>query len=270
MNQTLTVSRQSPLLWLSAIFGIVLLFLRILTVPHSFSYFLFLRLFPAVVWEIPNLLSFGQSVTGSPVSPMNLFLAIVVLCFAFCCGWSLLHALTQLGRSGYRALAPLCLNLVHLLLLVYLNEAVVVPEFYLNQPAREAIVAQIAAGDLPLENLRDGVSHSQEERKFYTVALSGAQKQLSKGFTVHPEGRVQPGEVQVVYDSGDRLQSVFFFRSSGQTGHGPAYTAFVYQANDQPSQVPEVFGVGGLTYYVGVLDSKRFQPQWYWLDVWED
>lgn len=265
-------------LYLSFGIGVVILFLRILTLPRSSWAVCFWEVVPAVRYSVGFI--FGIGTLGQGMGNQiyrELFVATIAVLFLVILLWSLLYGLVRYRRVRARAFIPLGVGLLNLLLFLFLHRIVVLPDFWLHQSDRQAVVSTIetAPNSLTVKNNRTvDIFHAGKlpKHQISTVSLPAQYQSLSAGFYLKGTGRpdINPGDVEVVRREDGTVRAIVFFRSSSSASIGPIYTAFVYKPEGNPVVIEDLFGVAGLTFYLGIDAMKQLQPRWYWVDVSED
>jgi hypothetical protein len=265
-------------LYLSFGIGILVLFLRILTLPRSSWAILIWEVVPALMYSVSFLSGIGTLSQGMGNQIYReIFIAAIAVLFLAILLWSLRYGLVRYRQSRSRAFIPLGMGLLNLLLFISLHQIVVLPDFLLHQSDRQAAISWLEAepdSGTMKNNRTVDVFHSGKlpKHQIATVSLPAQYQDLSAGFYLKGNGRpdINPGDVEVVRRENGSVRAIIFFRSSGLAAIGPVYTAFVYKPEDSPVVVEDLFDVAGLTFYLGIDAMKKLQPHWYWVDVSED
>ena len=227
------------------------LWLRISGLPHSLMYTILDLIFPKyTVVPLPGII-------------------IIPTIFLFFLGltvYSLSHGFRAFKQYKYKAFLPLAINLFTVIVLLFMQYVVVLPNFYANLKEREAVVAQITSGQLtPKESQRIEVPMIPDHPyKIYNLTLPSKYSHLSKG-------RGEDGEINILVDENtSQPEMVVFFNSFGSFRNQPIYTAFVYKAKANSISQQDLFGVANLNFYIWLLESKQIKDNWFWVDLFED
>ena len=227
------------------------LWLRISCLPHSLMYVILDFIAPIFnIVHLPGLLSFPTI--------FLFFLGLIV--------YSLSHGLRAFKQYKYKAFLPLAINLFTVLVLLFIQYVVVLPDFYANLKEREAVVAQITSGHLtPKESQRIQVPMVPNQRyKIYNLTLPSKYTHLSKG-------RESDGEINIlVGEDTNQPEIVVFFNSFGTFEKQPIYTAFVYKVKGNSISQQDLFGVANLNFYIWLLEAQKIKDNWFWVDLFED
>ncbi|NJR59753.1 MAG: hypothetical protein HC769_13445 [Cyanobacteria bacterium CRU_2_1] len=247
---------QQPLVFkLSAIFGIALLLMRILTFPYPLW---FTTLTGVFLWTA-RLQDFGL------FHIVAVIWAIVIVGFLVMFGSSLIHLLLEFRHDRSQATLPFYTNVITILLVLSLPTIAIEFDFYANLNARESIVSTIQSGTLAPRSLQtvDVPAGTQLVQKtIATIDLPANYKKLSSG--------QEPGEIQAVSDQNGKTELVVFFGYNGLIKLDSGYSAFVYKADDEEINQGDLFGVANVEYYVWLLNAKPLGNHWYWISVIED
>jgi hypothetical protein len=244
--------QQHGFTYLSLGISACVLWLRISCLPHSFMYLILSDIAPIFIniFKVPGFFS----------------LQVIFLVFFGLIVYSLFHGYRAFNQYKNKAFLPLAINLFTVLVLLFMQYVVVLPDFYANLNEREAVVAQITSGQLtPNESQRIEVPIvSDHPYKIYNLTLPSKYTHLSKG-------RKADGEINIVVDEKtNQPEMVVFFNSFGSFENQPIYTAFVYKANTNSVSQQDLFGVANLNFYVWLLESKKIKDNWFWVDLFED
>ncbi len=228
------------------------LLIRIFYLPHSLMYIILALILP-IFSEIPL--------------PGFLSIPIIFLFFLGLIIYSLYHGLRAFKQYKYKAFLPLAINLFTVIVLLFMQYVVVLPDFYANLKEREAVVAQITSGQLtPKESQRIEVVPMIPDHpyKIYNSTLPSKYTHLSKG-------RGEDGEINILVDENtSQPEMVVFFNSFGSFRNQPIYTAFVYKAKANSISQQDLFGVANLSFGIWLLESKQIKDNWFWVDLFED
>ena len=254
--------QQQIFTYLSLVISVCGLWLRIPDLPHSLIYTIVERDFFAY-----SLASLSRIIS----------IPITFLFFLGLIGYFLSHGLRAFKQYKYKAFLPLAINLFTVIVLFFMQYAVVLPDFYANLKEREAVVAQITSGQLtPKESQRIEVSKESQRidvsmipdhpYKIYNLTLPSNYTHLSKG-------RGVDGKINILVDEKTNQPEivVFFngFNSFQSFQESPAYTALVYKAKTNSISGRDFFGVGN-RYTMWLLESKQIKDNWFWVDLFED
>jgi len=243
--------QQQSFIYLSLGISAWVLFLRISSLPHSLMYTV-LHLFFSIHTIIPL--------------PGIISIPIIFLIFPGLIIYSLYHGLRAFKQYKYKAFLPLAINLFTVIVLLFIQYVVVLPDFYANLKEREAVVAQITSGQLtPKESQRIEVPMIPDHPyKIYKLTLPPKYTHLSKG-------RKVDGEINILLDEKtSQPEMVVFFNSFGSFRNQPIYTAFVYKVKANSISQQDLFGVANLNFYIWLLESKQIKDNWFWVDLFED
>lgn len=166
--------------------------LRISDLPHSLIYTIVKRDF------------FSYSLAGLS---RIISIPITFLFFLGLIGYFLSHGLRAFKQFKYKAFLPLVINLFTVIVLFFMQYAVVFPDFYANLKEREAVVAQITSGQLtPKESQRIEVPMIPDHPyKIYNLTLPSNYTYLSKG-------RGVDGKINILVDEKtNQPEMVVFF-----------------------------------------------------------
>lgn len=225
------------------------LWLRISSLPHSLMYIILDNSIFSII-SIPFFISF-------PIIFLFFFGLII---------YSLSHGFRAFKQYKYKAFLPLAINLFTVLVLLFMQYVVVLPDFYANLKEREAVVAQITSRQLvPQESQRIEVPMIPDQPyKIYNLTLPSKYTHLSKG-------RKSDGEINILVDKKtNQPEMVVFFNSFGTFERQPIYTAFVYKATSNLLSQQDLFGVANLNFGIWLLESKKIKQNWFWVDLFED
>jgi len=225
------------------------LWLRISSLPHSLMYVILDNSIFSII-SIPFFISF-------PIIFLFFFGLII---------YSLSHGFRAFKQYKYKAFLPLAINLFTVLVLLFMQYVVVLPDFYANLKEREAVVAQITSGQLVRqESQRIEVPLVPDHPyKIYNLTLPSKYTHLSKG-------RKSDGDINILVDEKtNQLEMVVFFNTFGTFENQPIYTAFVYKAKSDSLSQQDLFGVANLNFYIWLLEAKKIKDNWFWVDLFED
>ncbi|MBD1804074.1 hypothetical protein H6F98_01110 [Microcoleus sp. FACHB-SPT15] len=243
--------QQQSFTYLSLGISAFVLWLRISYLPHSLMYIIIYAIFPIfTIVPLPGLLS----------------LPIIFLVFLGLIVYSFSYGFRAFNQYKYKAFIPLAINLFTVIVLLFMQYVVVLPDFYANLKEREAVVAQITSGQLtPKESQRIEVPIIPDHPyKIYNLTLPSKYTHLSKG-------RKSDGEINILVDEKtSQPERVVFFNSFGSFEGEPNYTAFVYKADTKSISQQDLFGVANLNFYIWLLESKKIKHNWFWVDLFED
>jgi hypothetical protein len=243
--------QQNGFTYLSLGISACVFWLRVSCLPHSFMYLILSDIAPIFyIFKLPGFFS----------------LRVIFLVFLGLIVYSLFHGFRAFNQYKYKAFLPLVINLFTVIVLLYMQYIVVLPDFYANLKEREAVVAQITSGQLtPKESERIEVPLLPNHHyKIYNLTLPSKYTHLSKG-------RKADGEINIVVDDKtNRPEMIVFFNGFGSFKDQPIYTAFVYKANTNPISERDLFGVANLNFYVWLLESQKIKDNWFWVDLFED
>jgi hypothetical protein len=141
---------------------------------------------------------------------------IIFLFFLGLIGYFLSHGLRAFKQYKYKAFLPLAINLFTVIVLLFMQYAVVLPDFYANLKEREAVVAQITSGQLtPKESQRIEVSMIPDHPyKIYNLTLPSKYTHLSKG-------RGVDGKINILVDEKtNQPEMVVFFLTASIASEG--------------------------------------------------
>jgi hypothetical protein len=224
--------------------------LRIFFLPHSLMYFCLAIILPIIKWN--NFPFF-------PIFP------IILLFFLGLILYSLFYGFRAFNQYKYKAFLLLGINLFTVIVLLFMQYVVVLPDFYINLKAREAVVAQLTSGQLkPNESQRIKIPAIPDHPyKVYNLTLPSHYTYLSKGIKSN-------GEINVlVNEKTNQPEVVVFFNSFGGIKRGN-YTAFVYKAKSNSIDHQDLFGVASLDFSLWLLESKQIKDNWFWVDAFDD
>lgn len=224
--------------------------LRIFFLPHSLMYFYIATISPTLKWNyFPSFPSF--------LIILLFFLGLILYC--------LFYGFRAFNQYKYKAFVPLTINIFTVIVLLFMQYVVVLPDFYINLKAREAVVAQLTSGQLkPQKSQRIKVSSiPNNPYKVYNLTLPTNYTYLSKGIKSN-------GEINVlVNEKTNQPEVVVFFNSFGGINERD-YTAFVYKAKGGSINQQDLFGVANLDFDLWLLESKKIKDNWFWVDSFDD
>jgi hypothetical protein len=245
--------QQHSFTYLSLGISACVLWLRISSLPHSLMYTILELVFSIhTIIPLPGIISF-------PIIFLFFFGLIV---------YSLSHGFRAFQQYKYKAFLPLAINFFTVIVLLFMQYVVVLPDFYANLKEREAVVAQITSGQLtPKESQRielPMIPDHDHRYKIYNLTLPSKSTHLSKG-------RTSDGEINILVDEkSSQPEMVVFFNSFGSVRNQPVYTAFVYKADAKSISQQDLFGVANLNFGIWLLESKKIKQNWFWVDLFED
>lgn len=244
--------QQIILLSLSLAISACVLLVRGSFLPHSLAYVIVL------------IMSFYYELF-IPLSFLNLhFIWFITIAFSILIIWSFVHCFVAFKRYRYKALIPFLANTFTVIVMLFMQYPVVLPNFHLNLSDREAVVAMVNSGKLiPQESDKIKILIPKHPYRVYKMKLPSKYAHLSHGVE-------EDGEINVLFDQDDRAKMVVFFNTVGRLKGQPDYTAFVYKPNADKISHEDIFGVANLQFYVGILEEKKLKDNWFWVDVWED
>jgi hypothetical protein len=252
MMHVILRKQQLILIYLSLGISALLLLLRISFLPHSLMYLVIYVVIPVF------------SIFSRPYIYTLLALTIVLLAFLI---YSFGHGIIAFSKYNYKAFLPILISIFTVIAMLFMQYAIVLPDFYANFKEREAVVSQINSGELtPNESQRIQIPIiPNHPYKIYNLTLPSKYSQLSKG-------READGEINLVLDEKtNKPKMVVFFNSVGRfKGGEPNYTAFIYKTDADRIDQQELFGVGNLNFYIWLLESKKIHKNWFWVDLFED
>ena len=243
--------QQQSFTYLSLGISAFVLWLRISYLPHSLMYIIIYAISPIfAIVPLPGLLS----------------IPIIFLVFLGLIVYSYSYGLKALNQYKYKSFLPLAINLFTVIVLLFMQYVVVLPDFYANLKERKAIVAQITSGQLvPKDSQIIEVPLVPDHPyKIYNLTLPSKYTHLSKG-------RKSDGEINILVDKKtSQPEMVVFFNSFDSLEGEPNYTAFVYSAEANSISQQDLLGVANLNLGIWLLESKKIKQNWFWVDLFED
>ncbi len=240
------------LLNLSLVTCVLLLLLRGLFLPHS-SQYTFLYCFNSLKLNYTTFIDKGFHF----LLVFLLFLILFMLSFR-----SALEELYRHKRYKSKAILPLLVNFFTIVVLLTIHNGVVLQNFYSHLGERGSIVKMIESGTLKpndsqqmkwLDNINN-VLH-----KVYEFPLPSQYTHLSQGGN-------KGGEINIVTNKQNRNKVIVFFTSLDQHN----YTALLYKLNPTTPIENYLFGVGDIKSDISILESKKINDNWSWIDVIEN
>lgn len=247
------------LILLSVTLSIVILLLRILTLPHSLEYAITMGITPAFFSRFSFHIFRVVGQTEIPGYYWDNLVAVTIPAF------SLVFILSFFEFKERQDKLPLLINIITIIVFMFMHEYVLLPDFFLNLKARATVVSMVKTDTLLANKtqIREAFTNSQvTDNKFYAIKLPSQYKHLSRGFK-------DRGEIEVITDREDKVKMIVFYTSTGKSRGQTDYTAFIYSSADNPRLYKELFGVGGCDYLI-ILDAKKLTNNWFWVDLYND
>lgn len=162
------------------------------------------------------------------------YFVLLLLLYLLILIWSSLFSVLKIKKYGTRAVFPLFLNLLVLVMFVPFSDTTIDDDYYKNLTSRVSVVEKIKTGELVANmSYNSGLIH-----------LSFWYPLLSKG-----------GNDILVEDGDDGKQKVLFFTYRGVVDN---FAGIVFKEDNLPPNDDD-FGCGTL------LESKKFQDNWFWM-----
>ncbi|MEW6493100.1 MAG: hypothetical protein AB1589_11420 [Cyanobacteriota bacterium] len=247
----LSLRRQQLIfVYLSLAISAWVLWLKISFLPHSLMYIIIYVMSPIFnKFSLPGLYSIPTT--------FGVFFTL------FIC--SLVHGSSAFKQYKYKAFLPLIINILTVIAILFMQYAIVLPDFYANFKERETVIAQIISGQLiPEEPQRIQIPIPNHPYKIYNMMLPSKYAHLSKG-------REPDGEINILVDQKiNKPIMVVFFNTFSRFRWEPNYTAFIYKTDSEQIRQQKLFGVGNLNYYIWLLEGQKIKNNWFWVDLFED
>jgi hypothetical protein len=240
------------LLNLSLVTCVLLLLLRGLFLPHSAQYtFLY------------SLNSLKLNYTTFIDKGFHFLLVFIIFLILFMLSFrSALEEAYRYKRYKSKAILPLLVNLFTIIVLLTIHNSVVLQNFYSQVGERDSIVKMIESGTLKPND-------SQQMKwldNINNILHKVYEFQLPSQYTYLSQGGNNGGKINIVTNKQNRNKVIVFFTSFDNQN----YTALLYKPNPTTPIENYIFGVGNIKSDVSILEIKKINDNWSWVDVIEN
>ncbi|NET56340.1 MAG: hypothetical protein F6K47_09255 [Symploca sp. SIO2E6] len=252
---------------LSIVVGLVVLFMRYWTLPHSFLYLFWHVLIGTTVLKRYLINPFMID----SISDIRFSLLITIITGFFIVSlvksWS---CFVKARKKTTSAILPLWINIITIFVVIYGNYPSIFRDFYSNFKPMQEVVQMVESGQLTFSSIYEIYDHDSID----IVDLPTKYKNLSiadiRGETT--------GTFYVVRGLDKQINLIAFIRTAGTDPIGQRYTAFMYKPRGKSISPEEIWGINVTTPSLEIIEVKKIttpslnpdKANWFWVDVYED
>ena len=259
---------QHPLIF-SIVIGMVVLFMRCWTLPHSFLY-----LSIHILVTFVACINYFTNVDMTHVIPEVLFsilITTITVIFLMSFANSLNHFF-KTKRKKDIVVIPLLINIITICLVVYGNCFVILPDFYANFKSRQEVIEMVKLKKLTLSKMETYNFVDEIDSDItYTANLPGKYNKLS---ITDIQGESK-GKIYIIKGEDNQIKLIVFLRSIETEPEGERYTAFMYKFKGNSISYKEITGVPYNGAWPKIISLKKiitpnlnpYKGNWFWIDV---